>query len=272
MNDKGQSKENLSVRTNTRGGDSVDFVLEKNIFSNVVEKDIRRVYVYKKAERLAKALHLVAPAYAASASLRDRLDRVSISLIDAAILPPSASRDALSRELLALSSLLGVARAGGMLSPMNADLIAREAQLLLQEVASYEEPRLVLDEVSSLAALAKASGQMDAQQGSRLRSMARITYDPALVLGEGENKGHISDIKDTRASSTAAKPKESTRREAVLAVLRRKGPSSIKDLSTVIRDVSEKTIQRELGLLVAEGVVTRTGDRRWTTYSLTERA
>ena len=64
-------------------------------------------------------------------------------------------------------------------------------------------------------------------------------------------------------------PKEkSGRRDAVLSVLRSKGPLYIKDISTVIRDVSEKTIQRELQALVAEGVVARTGERRWTSYAL----
>ena len=36
----------------------------------------------------------------------------------------------------------------------------------------------------------------------------------------------------------------------------------------MVRDVSEKTIQRELQALVEAGKVTRTGERRWTTYSL----
>jgi predicted ArsR family transcriptional regulator len=61
---------------------------------------------------------------------------------------------------------------------------------------------------------------------------------------------------------------QSPRQEAVLAVLRTKGPSYIKDISTVIRDVSEKTIQRELQALVTAGLISRTGERRWTQYAL----
>ncbi len=271
MNDKGQNKENVSVRTTHRGGESGDFVLDKGIFSNVFEKDIRRVYVYKKAERLAKAIHLVAPAFADSVSLKQRLEHVSVNLIDAATLVSGPSRKELARELLALSSLLAIARTGGMLSPMNADLISHEAQALLQEIAGYEEPRIALDEMPTLAALAKAAGQSESASASRLRSLARITYDPAITMGEEpEAKRQISDIKDKNAAVPVVSQKGSSRRDAVLAVLRSKGPSSIKDLSTVIREVSEKTIQRELGSLVSEGIVTREGDRRWTTYSLAD--
>lgn len=258
------------MKAQRNGADMSDFVLDKAIFSNVFEKDIRRVYLYKKSERLAKAIHLVGPAFTNSSSLKDRLDRISIGLVDAAILSPLASREALSRELLALSSILSIARIGGMLSPMNADLIAREAHLLLQELASYEEPRLMLEEVPSLASLAKAAGSMnEGKDHPRLRSLARIEYDPALGSDEtapykGQSKGHVSD----NSAATSAGKGNTGRRDAILSVLSTKGPSYIKDISTVIRDVSEKTIQRELSALVSEGRVARKGDRRWTTYEI----
>ncbi|MEK7179690.1 MAG: hypothetical protein AAB689_01520, partial [Patescibacteria group bacterium] len=141
----GHSTELQKIHAGGKHTPSEDFVLEKSIFNNIFEKDIRRVFIYKKAERLAKAIHLIAPAFAESVSLRNRIDAIAIGLVDAAILPSGAARMALSRELLALSSVLSIARTGGFLSPMNAELIAREAHILLQEVAAYEEPRLFLD-------------------------------------------------------------------------------------------------------------------------------
>ena len=80
-------------QTQTKVGDhySEDFVLEKSIFNNVFEKDIRRIFIYKKAERLAKAIHLIAPAFAESVSLRNRIDAIAIGLIDAAILSQGAA-------------------------------------------------------------------------------------------------------------------------------------------------------------------------------------
>lgn len=242
-----------------------DFVLDKGIFSNIFEKDIRRVYIYKKAERLAKAIHLVAPAFRNSPSLRDRLDRVAVGLVDAAILPPGSARDALSRELLALSSVLSIARTGGLLSSMNVELIGREAHQLLQEIASYEEPRLFFDDAPSLAELARdvaTQGAREARQASRPASIpAPRTPSPASRTSSktrediGQSIGHIKD-------------KNNDRRDAIKSVLKTKGPSYIKDISTVIRDVSEKTIQRELQSMVESGELTKSGERRWTTYSL----
>lgn len=272
MTDKGQNRDSHSVKAHKNAADASDFVLDKAIFSNVFEKDIRRVYLYKKAERLAKAIHLIGPAFAHSAPLKDRLDRVAISLVDAAVLPPIASRDALSRELLALSSILSIARTSGMLSSMNADLIVHEAHVLLAEAAGYEEPRLALEELPTLAALAslaKTSGSVEkASEAARLRSLARVTYDSALDEEQLSDKGHIKDTEQTSTQRQGKGGAMSGRRESILAVLGSKGPSYIKDISLVVRDVSEKTIQRELAALVSEGLVVRKGDRRWTTYEL----
>ncbi|MES2225393.1 MAG: hypothetical protein V4480_01110 [Patescibacteria group bacterium] len=258
MDSKGQKRDNLPQRTDSIRAHSDDFVLEKGIFSNIFEKDIRRVYIYKKAERLAKAIHLVAPAFRNSPALRDRMDKVAVGLVDGAILAPGSARDAMSRELLALSSVLSIARTGGLLSPMNADLIAREAHQLLQEIATYEEPRLFLEEAPSLAELTRDLGHerhtlMRAPAPTPLQKRATPQADAASDIGQ--SMGHIKD-------------KTTTRREAIHSILASKGPSYIKDISTLIRDVSEKTIQRELQAMVERGEVSRSGERRWTTYTL----
>lgn len=255
MSPQGQDKDTKQLRQMDSSASFENFVLDKSIFSNIFEKDIRRVYIYKKAERLAKAIHLVAPAFRNSPALRDRLDQVAVGLVDAAILPPSAARDGLSRELLALSSVLSIARSGRLLSSMNAELIGREAHQLLQEVATYEEPRLFLEDAPSLAALAK---DISSERSSTLSQLPRATLQEQSVRKVGDtnsNKGQMSD-------------RTSGRRAAIVSVLKSKGPSYIKDISTVIRDVSEKTIQRELQTLVEDGEVIRTGERRWTQYSL----
>src|SRR3989338_2256168 len=159
--DIGQNKENKQIQTVSKDFHSGDFVLEKSIFNNVFEKDIRRIFIYKKAERLAKAIHLVAPAFAGSVSLRNRIDAIAIGLVDAAMLPPATARTALSRELLALSSLLSIARTSDILSSMNAEIITREAHALLKEVAAYEDPRLFIDESPTLSGIAKSASKKE---------------------------------------------------------------------------------------------------------------
>jgi DNA-binding transcriptional ArsR family regulator len=258
--DIGHTVELSTNKTKPKSTYSDDFVLEKSIFNNVFEKDIRKIFIYKKAERLAKAIHLIAPAFSDSVSLKNRIDAVAIGLVDAAILPSSASRTALSRELLTLSSILSIARAGSLLSSMNTELIVRETHILLQEVAEYEEPRISFDETPTLSGIAKKAVSQD----SRGRPVAKksSTQSRAHSREPQGDKGHIKDIGNV--SDTSIKD----RREAIMSVIKNKEIASIKDISTVIRGVSEKTIQRELITLVAAGMVLKKGERRWSIYSL----
>ena len=246
MADKGQESNQHGLQTRTRDASTNDFVLEKSIFSNIFEKDIRRVFIYKKAERLAKAMHLVAPAFASSPPLQARMDAASIALIDAAILPPLQARTALSRELLALSSVLSIAQTTGLLSTMNAELIAREAHLLLQEVAAYEDPRVALPEVESFSELSRRASK---------ESRASTPQTPH-VQAPRSYKGHTQSVSRT------------SRRDIILDVLKSKEKSYIKDISSAVRGVSEKTIQRELQALIQSGEVVKQGERRWTLYSI----
>jgi hypothetical protein len=255
MEHNGQKSNQSIQKTSGNRSEFDDFVLDKSIFSNIFEKDIQRVYLYKKSERLAKALYLILPAFKDAPALRDRVHRISIELIDASILTPLASRDALSRALLALSSVLSIARSAGLLSPMNAELISREAHLLLKEAAVYEEPKLSFEDAPTLAVLSRnmPSLREPARDAGQARPKERSVKDI---------RSHVSD------TGSPLGPDKTNRREAILATLRSKGPSFIKDISTVVRDVSEKTIQRELQALVLEGRVTKTGERRWTSYTI----
>ena len=249
---KGQHNNALAT-----GSDFDDFILEKDIFSSIFDKDIRRVFIYKKAERLAKAIHLIAPAFHNAPALRNRADTIAMGMIDTAILFSTSSKRTLARELLALSSVLSIARTSGMLSVMNAELIEREAHMLLQEVVAYEEPNILLEEDQSFAQLLKKSSSQSASRApvrkDALRTGARASMRTAPKR-EHHPKGR-SDVKDSR-------------KEAILSIIRAKGHVYIKDISIAIRDVSEKTIQRELADFVSKGVLVRIGNRRWTSYTL----
>jgi DNA-binding transcriptional ArsR family regulator len=254
LSDIGHNPENRQIQKKTKEASLDDFVLEKTIFNGIFEKDIRRVFIYKKAEQLAKAIHLITPAFSESLSLRNRIDAIAVGLVDAAASPPGAVRMVLSRELLALSSVLSIARTSGFLSPMNAEIIAHEAHSLLQEIASYEEPRLLLDETPTLSHIAKSvlsrktENETIPNSATPYRTAASTPANP---------KGHIKDTEHLK-----------DRRQTILSVIKNKQKASIKDISTLIRDVSEKTIQRELSILIEEGTVLKQGERRWSIYSL----
>ena len=69
----------------------------------------------------------------------------------------------------------------------------------------------------------------------------------------------------TQAESTSS---PSDRRERIKTILEAKGEATIKDISEIITDCSEKTIQRELNAMIEDNIVKRQGERRWSKYSI----
>lgn len=245
----------MSVRKKQNDIDSV--VLEKAIFSNIFEKDIQRVYLYKKAERLAKAVSLIAPGLQAVPELASRADRLALSLIDAALRPQNETREMLSRELLSLSSFIALVKVRGLISQMNADLVAYEVKMLLDEIASYEAPHILLPEAPTLPSLARRAAATPSHTPKTEETPVPKEKTKREDKGLTDDKGQIKDDK-----------KKQGRVDAILAVLKEKGSSDIKGISMVVRQVSEKTIQRELSSLIDQGIVVRQGTRRWSEYSL----
>lgn len=181
-------------------------------------------------------------------SLKNRIEDIAIGLVDAAVLPLAAERTVISRQLLELSSILSIARANGSLSSMNVEIITREANILLKEIAAYEEPRILLDNIPTLSGIARDVLKQDVPKNQNNSLKQKRIVQRA---GPPDDKGHIKD-----------------RREAILSVIKNKQKASIKDISTLIRGVSEKTIQRELSALIEEGAVLKQGERRWSIYTL----
>lgn len=58
------------------------------------------------------------------------------------------------------------------------------------------------------------------------------------------------------------------RRNTIIKLIKDLKEVTIKEVSNIVPDVSEKTIQRELLNLVSEGVLKKTGEKRWSKYSL----
>lgn len=100
----------------------------------------------------------------------------------------------------------------------------------------------------------------------RTTAHADMSYTNATSETEKSHGG----VKDTKVVRYVDKVQDvqKDRRATILALLQRKDRLTVKDVSAVIKDCSEKTIQRELLALVAQGVLVKEGERRWSTYRL----
>jgi predicted HTH transcriptional regulator len=84
-------------------------------------------------------------------------------------------------------------------------------------------------------------------------------------------KNSLLPLNRTQTTQVSIDNKEkNSRQDLILNTIRQRGELSIKDLTEVIKGCSEKTIQRELVSLVNSGTLLKTGERRWSRYSLSD--
>ena len=98
---------------------------------------------------------------------------------------------------------------------------------------------------------------------SSLENNDKKSLDIALPSAPQASYSHKESIKDKPVSI-----KKNGRQETILSIIKRKKEVMIKDISPLISGYSEKTIQRELLSMVKDGIQKKSGEKRWSRYSL----
>lgn len=200
-------------------------------------------YIARKAERLSTAVHMVTGFVDAQEPLRASLRRAALSVLEWCTDLEALNRhgvDALAARAALIGSYLGTAESSGMVSTMNAKLIVDEYARL----AVFVRERYSIIRSGTLDT---ATAQPEQSKGQKDMAIYRTIQ-----------KSIVSDIPNSQTS----------RKSDILGILNTKDRISIKDVTNVIADVSEKTVQRELLAMVADGTLIKEGERRWSTYKL----
>jgi DNA-binding transcriptional ArsR family regulator len=89
-----------------------------------------------------------------------------------------------------------------------------------------------------------------------------LSFEPAKLAMLGEKSQNSQNIVGPKVQSGA-------RQGLILELIKQKGGvASIRDLAQAIPGLSSKTIQRELIVLVRQGLLKKEGKRRWSRYRL----
>lgn len=204
-----------------------------------------------KYHKLASAIYLMTSFFADQEPLKWRLRSLSADLVSDSL----KDKGGISREII---SFFGVAKAAGLVSPANHEILASELGKLAHEA---EAPLLaLLQQPEAKAEPAPATPEL-------LPEVAKPA--PPQPRPERELLPHVEPVKDnTLKEYGAVSVKKNSRQSIIIGLLKRKKEIMIKDVSPLISGCSEKTIQRELSEMVTAGVLKRIGEKRWTRYSL----
>jgi len=250
--------------------------------TSILKADSNILFLQKKSEKISSALYLITNFFNVDEPLKWAMREDAVSLIkDMNALSRASLADKESRVRAAAShigqitSLIELARTAGFISPMNADIMLNELSMLLGRLEQKEAQELSVNSLpldqtffevklsdqrpfhasSSIAAQPHSSAHDSQSQHKPIES--KPAHD------KGHYKGH--------AKSNVLYPHvhaKSNRQESILKALGKEEYMNIKDLLKHVKGCSEKTLQRELTTLLQKGAIKRTGERRWSTYSL----
>lgn len=165
----------------------------------------------------------------------------------------SMAIDSMIREIEVLIAEVTISGESGLIGRSNFSLIKEEILKFKNELIEYRNKDAIISPL-----------QKDFMQVEIPRiSMTEFKMEKVVIK---DTKGHIENKgQDKRHNIDSIRQ---GRRSIIIDLLKKRSNLSIKDFSVLIKDCSEKTIQRELNSMVEEGVLYRQGDRRWSTYSL----
>lgn len=167
--------------------------------------------------------------------------------------------DVLLKGLHTLSTEFLVMMQAGLIQKTNYHIIADEMENFSRELKEFKEKDMVVSPFQNeFMAIPKPA------------LMTVVAHSPAKEKMEQHAVVLKDKIKKEKNSKEGSKGQniKSTRRDTIIGLLSKGESLGIKDFVKAIKGCSEKTIQRELITLVAEGVLYKTGDRRWSVYSL----
>ncbi len=239
-----------------------DNLINDNNFQKFLHNDRYYQHIFKKTEKIISVVFYILNNIVVekrsethSSNLASKAHFAHENALRTLEVKPANAREVLeqfAQSLIGLESTLRVVAAAGVITPEVTAVVTSEIGSVLRGLTEYINP--------STAFPSNFFSNQGDGTNSRRASLPREANAHARAAGA------IKAVEP--ATSPAAAPTTNDRRVRIATILGAKGEATIKDISEIITDVSEKTIQRELNAMIEDSVVKRQGERRWSKYSL----
>ena len=241
-------------------------------------------FVNKKTEKIITALYLVSDCMDNSDPIREKLRLIGVRLMsDIYHLSVASPVDRQTEIALPLSniseiiSLLKVSFMVGFISEMNAlilqDELVKLATQLRESINQDKNYLLSLD--SKMFAVEPIVSSKDNSRNNQLNMGSNLALNNSFYKGHKLDVSFMNnlsplenDMSNSKKTQRSSPSERNNRREKILSLIKGKKNISIKDISLSFPDCSEKTISRELNVLISKGHIKKTGAKRWSRYQI----
>jgi len=303
MEFKKDTKENNNGQPDVKN--QGQFITHKNttiaVLKNIsdfdeINHEISYAFLHKKAEKLATALYLITGFLSDNEPMKWGIREGGITVLmdvssfdTIALSNKSQCIKKIMSDIERIISLLEISAIAGFVSEMNLAILREEYLSLMQSLGRNKKggieesfvfgreffstrgtPHLSVNNESKTETFYK--GQVkdslsDSTASHQRKQESTRSYEGEKV-SDNFHKNQIAISEMGINDSSQKKQEKGSRSELILSLIQEKGELSIKDITTHFPDCGEKTIQRELATLVINNVLKKTGDRRWSRYSL----
>ena len=254
---------------------------------------------HSKTQKLITALYMVTDIIDKDEPLRNKLRTLGVEILsDIHIIQQNNTGNTMSficNKISEVVSFLGIAHDINIISEMNCNILRKEFAELNQSIkesinnneshnkqidlseffGDFSSPAKGRIEEGSDAIISKGhprSNSIGVQKGSTLlKALSRVNVPVRPIGGSNIKPAHLTaDVFDALKKQ---------RQDSIINIIKTiSGGATIKDIKDKVRanpsqagslsSTSEKTLQRELVSMVKNGVLERTGEKRWSKYFL----
>lgn len=235
--------------------DTDDILKATQSTKRLIEDDNYYKYIFKKTERIVSVVFYISKSLSDSPRVVRHIEdiehaaRVLHDVVLASLQTRTHVAEDAVREtayaLVTLESKLRVAQVSGLIAPEIMQVLGNETDAVLRGLNKYLDGDII-----------------SALQGNV--SAAR----PAQAVPQRAATPAHKSATPTQGNGPVGSANPLTRQGRIKAVIEAQGEVSIKDLSAIVTDVSEKTIQRELNSMISDNILRRIGEKRWSRYTL----
>ena len=260
--------------------------------NNIEKYRVDGMSLKEKSDKIVIALHMVTDCIEDNEPIRFKIRTLGIELVSSThmiIHTPAHERGFIFSdvELIAteIFSFLRLAKSIRLISDMNADILLRELSTNIERMRAWVETGFYETDAPTTTGGATANFTLNethfkiADQRDNSTAQA-MTSHKGLQISKGQTttpSSHaVGNLKESKVQEKEDQTNSRkfdfavklTRRNTILKIIKDKKEVSVKDISGIIVDCSEKTIQRELIVLVGEGVLKKIGHKRWSKYAI----
>ena len=233
--------------------------------------DLYLTFFSQKVEKIVSAVYLITGYFPPEESLRWQLREKSLKLLSDTLSLKDINlsyKDKVMSDIkgliLEIISFLEISFVANIMTEMNTVILKRELDFLLKFIdRGFNEVKQNDSQFLEHNFFKVKGGNLSLESSSL----------EGEELTKRHYKGHTklsfnlqSGLEKKQKISYSAKKK--TRKDDILKLFSKGQKLTIKDISQVIDGCGEKTIQRELQVLMKEGIIKKEGERRWSQYSL----